>query len=118
MNKLPQIGKYLFLIPMAVFGLFHFTNGSAMAGMVPSWLPGGIMWVYLVGVGLILAVVATIIDKQAKMALLLLGIMLLCFVLFIHLPALIGGDQMSMAMVLKDTGLAGGAFILSGQMKS
>ena len=40
--------------------------------------------------------------------------MLLIFAVSIHLMALIGGDQAAMSMFLKDTALAGGAFVLSG----
>ncbi len=45
----------------------------------------------------------------------LLGVMLLLFVVLIHLMAVIGGDQMAMGMVLKDTAMAGAAFYLASQ---
>ncbi len=112
MDALPKVGRYLFAIPMGVFGLLHFMNGEMMAGMVP--IPGGIVWVYLIGVALIAAAVSILIGKHAVLATRLLGLMLLIFVFSIHLVAVIGGDMNSMAMILKDTALAGGAFILSG----
>lgn len=115
--NLGTIGKYLFIIPMAVFGLFHFMGANDMAAMVPSWLPGGVLWVYLTGVGLIAAVAAFFMNKKAKLAMTLLGVMLLSFVFLIHLPGLMGGNESSMPMILKDTALAGGAFILSGMAK-
>ncbi len=46
----------------------------------------------------------------------LLGLMLLIFAVSVHLMALVGGDQAALSSVLKDTALAGGAFILSGVM--
>lgn len=115
--NLASIGRYLFLIPMAIFGLFHFMGANDMAGMVPSWLPGGVFWVYLTGVALILAVVAVFIKKKAKLAMMLLGAMLMIFVLLLHLPAVMGGNEMSMPMLLKDVALAGGAWIISGQVE-
>ena len=48
----------------------------------------------------------------------LLGLMLLIFAVSIHLMAVIGGDQAAMSMFLKDTALAGGAFVLSGVFAS
>ena len=48
--NISKIGKYLFAIPMVIFGLFHFLNASAMAGMVP--IPGGEFWIYLTGLSL------------------------------------------------------------------
>ena len=35
MDTLPKIGRFLFAIPMAGFGVLHFLMGDAMAGMVP-----------------------------------------------------------------------------------
>jgi len=115
MGALPKVGRFLYAIPMAIFGLLHFMNGSMMAGMVP--IPGGVIWVYLVGVALIAAAVSILAGKQAVLATRLLGLLLLIFVLSIHLPGVMaGGEGMAgaMTMVLKDTALAGGAFILSG----
>ena len=47
MDAFIKSGKYLLAIPMAIFGLFHFISGPAMAGMVPSAVPGGVLWFYL-----------------------------------------------------------------------
>ncbi len=107
------VGRYIFAIPFAIFGLFHFMNAGAMVGMVP--LPGGVFWVYLTGLALILASVSIIINKQTKLATLLLGIMLLLFALLIHLPGVMNPDtmQMSMPNFLKDTALAGASWIYS-----
>lgn len=116
MDMLSKAGKYLFALPFGIFGIFHFMMGSKMAGTVPSFIPGGTFWVYLVGVALIAACISILIDKKAKLACVLLGVMLLIFVLTIHLPAAMGdGGMVSTQMLLKDTALAGGAWILSGQ---
>jgi putative oxidoreductase len=116
-GPLTKVGKYLFAIPMALFGVFHFLGAENMAAMVP--IPGGVIWVYLTGVALLAAAVSIIIGKKARLASALLGIMLLIFVLAIHLPAVMaGGDgeqsQMNMIMMLKDIAMAGGAFIFAG----
>ena len=86
-----------------------------MSGMVPSFLPAAIFWVYLTGLALILAAVSILIQKKARLACLLLAVMLIIFVLTIHLPGL-GGEnaQMAMPMLLKDTALAGGALAFAG----
>jgi hypothetical protein len=86
-----------------------------MTGMVPAWMPMKLVIVYLVGLALIAATVALIINKKAKLAMTLLGVTLLLFVVLIHLMAVIGGDQMAMGMVLKDTAMAGAAFYLASQ---
>ena len=112
---LSKAGRYLFALPMGIFGLFHFMNGSQMAGMVP--IPGGIFWVYLTGAALLAACISILINTKAKLACVLLGVMLLIFMLTIHLPAVLGdGGSSAMTMLLKDTALAGGAWILAGTL--
>lgn len=112
MDALPKVGRFLYAIPMAGFGALHFMMGEAMAGMVP--IPGGVIWVYITGVALLAAATSIIAGRHAVLATRLLGLMLLIFAISIHLMALVGGDQAAMSNVLKDTALAGGAFILSG----
>lgn len=112
-----QIGKYLFLVPMVLFGLLHFVAADQMAGMVP--IPGGVIWVYLTGAALIAAAVAVFINHPlANMALLLLGAMLLIFALSIHLPNMIGGDESALGFILKDVALAGGAWTLADRYEA
>lgn len=105
-------GRYLFALPFAIFGLFHFMSAGDMAGMVP--LPGAVFWVYLTGVALLAAALSLIIEKKVRLAGLLLGIMLLIFVLSIHLPAVMGeaGDA-AMPNLLKDLSLAGAAWFIA-----
>lgn len=116
MKNLSMLGKFLFLLPFAVFGILHLMNAGAMAGMVPAYVPGGVLWVYVSGLALIAAPVAVIIGQKSKLALQLLGLMLLLFVLMIHLPTLMGGDQNAMAAVLKDLSLCGAAWLLADKM--
>lgn len=116
MNNLPAVGKYLYAIPMAIFGLFHFMNASSMGGMVPSFIPGGVFWVYLTGAALLAAAVAILIGKKAKMATQLLGLMLFLFALLVHLVSVMKGNEMSMPSMLKDIALAGGAWFMSGHL--
>ena len=106
------VARYLYAIPFLVFGVIHFIQGSNMAGYVP--IPGGVIWVYVVGVALIAACVSIIIEKYTKLACLLLALLLIIFVLSIHLPGVIGGeDPEAMSRLLKDSALAGGALLLA-----
>ena len=110
------VARVLYSVPFGVFGLLHFMGAENMKGMVPSWMPGGIFWVYLTGVALIAAAVSILIQKQARLASLLLALMLGIFVLSIHLPGLGNEATMQMAMVslLKDVALAGAALTYAG----
>ena len=106
-------GKFLYIIPIAIFGLMHFANAGQLTQMIPEWVPLKTMLVYLTGISLIAAAVALIINKKAKLAMTLLAVELLSFMVLIHLMQVIGGDQMAMGNVLKDTALAGAAFYIA-----
>ncbi len=119
-NIFTQIGLWIFAIVLIIFGLNHFMNLSAMKGMVP--IPGGVFWVIITGLGLILAGVSLIIKKWTKIAMILLGVMFLIFVLTIHLPGVFSSDKMqmmtSMTNLLKDLALAGAAFFFAGSFEA
>ncbi len=112
------VARIFFAVPFLVFGIIHFMKGSEMAGYVPSFIPGGVFWVYLVGLALIAAAVSILIQKKAKLACLLLAVLLMIFVLTIHLPGLFSDNsmqaQLSMTMLLKDFALSGAALFFSG----
>jgi uncharacterized membrane protein YphA (DoxX/SURF4 family) len=118
MNNLDKIGKILFALPFGIFGIFHFMGADNMAGMIPSWLPGGVLWVYITGLALLAACISMLTGKMTRLATLLLGVMMLVFVLTIHLPGVMSGDQMAMPGVLKDLALAGAAFFVSGKSEA
>jgi putative oxidoreductase len=107
MNALLGLGKYLYAIPFAVFGIFHFMNADAMAGMAF----GQVWLVYLTGVAHIAATVSMLIGKMDKLATVLLALMLIIFVLAVHLQGAMDGDQGSMSALLKDVMLAGAALL-------
>jgi putative oxidoreductase len=86
--------------------------------MAPSFIPVPIIWVYLVGLAQLAFVVSIITKKKLGLSGMLAGIMLILFVLTVHIPNMSNQDDLikTLAIVnmLKDFGLAGGAFILSG----
>jgi len=114
MNALLNLGKYLFAVPFLIFGVFHFMSAEQMGGMVP--IPGGAIWVYLTGIGMIAAAVSILIGKMDKLATFLLGVMLLVFVFTLHLMGAMDGDQSSTANLLKDLMIAGASWMYAGHM--
>jgi len=114
LSNLKSIGRIIYAIPFGIFGLMHLMMAGNMAGMVPSWVPGGVIWVYITGLALISACVSIIMKKHIYLACLLLAGLLAIFVLTIHLPQLMGGNQMAMSGVLKDTMALGCALLIAG----
>lgn len=111
MNSIIGLGKYLFAIPMVVFGIMHFMAAGDMAAMAP----GGVGMVYFTGLALLAAGVSIIIGKFDKLASFLLGIMLLLFIIP-HAQNL-ASNEMEMINILKNIALAGGAFLYASVAK-
>lgn len=118
MKNLTNIGRIVFGIPFVVFGLNHLLGAESMVGMVPSFIPGGIIWIYITGLCEAAAGIAFITKKQIKLAGILLACLMAVYILTIHMPGLGSQDEMtkimSMVSLLKDLALAGGALMLSG----
>lgn len=116
--NITRIASIVYALTIGVFGINHFRYGKGMGGMVPHWFPGGgDIWVYIAGAGLILAAISIIINKYTKFACYLLATMLLIFVFSMHLPSLLGGNEMAMTGVLKDTAMAMAALMIADRSK-
>ncbi|HTQ26554.1 MAG TPA: DoxX family protein [Puia sp.] len=123
MNKasITKVGTVLYALVIAFFGINHFLNGTGMAGMVPSFIPGkSVFWVYLTGVALILAAISILTGMQTRLAGILLAVFLLLIVLTVHLPAIIHAPDQNAARfpltnLIKDLGLAAGALLIAGK---
>ncbi len=106
MNAILNLGRYLFALPFAVFGVMHFTAASDMAAMAP----GGEVMVYITGVAHLAAAVSMLIGKLDKLASVLLALMLLIFAFAVHAPAM-SENPAEMGNILKNIALAGGALM-------
>ena len=101
-----------------VFGVYHFMQPDNLLVFVPEFLPGGKVWVLVVGAAFILAGISFIIHKQVQLAGYLLAFLIMIFVLAIHVPNFINsGDQdmrnMALVSILKDTALAAFAMYIA-----
>ena len=115
-----KIGTILYALVIGFFGINHFVNGMGMQRLVPSFLPGGVAWVYITGTALIAAAIAFLLNKQTRLAGLLLAVFLILIVLTVHLPAVLnapdeGSRRFPMVNMIKDTGLAAAALLIAGR---
>lgn len=107
------IGRVLFAVPMVLFGLMHLMNAEQMVGLVPTYMLWPLFWVYFTGIALTLAGVSILINRLVAWSGILLGVMLLVFVLTLHVPQVLAGNQMAMPTMLKDLAIAGAAFYIA-----
>ena len=107
---LPVAGRGMIAVMAVFFGLGHFMSTGEMVGAVP--VPGGAFWVYFTGVCLIAGGVGLFVPKVAKLAGVLLGLLILIFALGVHLRFFIAtGEQSHLMPLFKDLAIAGGAWL-------
>jgi putative oxidoreductase len=105
-----KIASIIYALAIGTFGVLHFINVNAMKASVPDYMPGdGSIWIYITGACLILAAIAILINKSARLACYLLAAMFLIFVFTLHLKPLLSG---SFTHLLKDTAMAMAAIII------
>ena len=115
MKTLTALGRFIFAIPFIVFGLNYFMHAQEMADMVLKNWPVAEGLVYIVGLALILAGVSIIINVKARLASLLLALLLFIFIVAIHIPSILNGNNAT--NLLKDMALMGASLTYAGILK-
>lgn len=111
-----RLGIILFALVFIFFGVNHFFYAEAMSGIVPSYMPGdGKIWVYITGVCMLAAGIAFLMNKMVKIAGLLLAALLIIYVLTLHLPSVLDGNDAAISGLLKDLALAGACLVIAGR---
>jgi putative oxidoreductase len=122
-HTVSRIAIYILSIVMIAFGIYHFLHPKNLIIYLPQYIPGGLAWIYIVGSAFILAAVAFIINRAARLAGYLLAFMLFCFVLTIHLPNYLHAGvaemrQLALISLLKDLALAAFALHIAANAKT
>jgi putative oxidoreductase len=110
-NLIPsRVAAIIYALAIAAFGVRNFIRVNAMDTIVPDFMPGGGIWLYITGACLILAGIAIILNNRfTKPACYLLALMLIIFVLLLHLKPALDGNPNNL---LRDTAIAMGAIII------
>ena len=118
-----HIAIYLLSVVMILFGIYHIRHPHNMLAFVPANLPGGINWVYVIGIVLIVAALAFIFNKFVKITAYLLALLLVIFVVAVHWPTYNNaGDadirQTAFIDMLQDLAIAAFALHIAGSADS
>lgn len=113
-----RLAIIIFAAIIAFFGANTILNANHMAADVPSFLPASKWLVYLSGAGFLLAAVAFIIDRYAKIAGYLLAVLLLLIVFSVDVPGIVHARSTPIKMLyitnmLKDAALAMAAVLIA-----
>jgi len=116
MKKLTTIGRILFAIPFALFGINQFLMLNYYLGMLTSFVPLGAYTIILTGIMLIAASISIITKVLVKFSTLMLAFLLFVFIITIHVPHLISDADKTITIIglLKDISLMGGSLMISG----
>jgi len=116
MKNLTSVGRILFALPFAVFGINHFIMLDYYLGIITSFIPLGAYTIILTGIMLIAVSISIIAKKFIRISTILLAILLFLFIVTIHIPHLINGNDQTVTLIalLKDISLMGGSLMISG----
>lgn len=116
MKKMTSIGRILYAIPFALFGINHFLMTDYYVGMLTSFIPLGAYTIILTGILLIAASISIISKKLVKLSTILLAILLFLFIVTIHIPHLLHDTDKTATIIalLKDVSLMGGSMMIAG----
>ncbi|MEO8822232.1 MAG: hypothetical protein ABI366_01565 [Ginsengibacter sp.] len=113
-----RVAILIFAVIIAFFGANNILNARHMVTNVPNFLPASKWMVYISGAGFLLAALAFIIDRYAKIAGYLLAILLLIIVFAVDIPGIIQASSTPIKMLyitnmLKDAALAMAAILIA-----
>jgi putative oxidoreductase len=116
MKQITTIGRILFALPFAVFGINHFLMTDYYVGMLTSFIPFGGYTIILTGVMLIITSISIITKKYVRISTLILAALLFMFIILIHIPHLVKGFDTTTTVIalLKDISLLGGSLMIAG----
>lgn len=116
MKNITTIGRILFAIPFAIFGINHFLMMNYYVGMLTSFIPLGAYTIILTGIMLIVASISIISKKYVKFSTIVLSILLFVFIITIHIPHLFTDTDKTATLIglLKDVSLMGGSLMIAG----
>src|SRR5512133_1044661 len=93
MKNLTALGRILYALPFAVFGINHFLMLDYYMGMLTSFIPLGAYTIIMTGLLMIAVSLSIITKKFVRQSTLILACLLFIFIVTIHIPHLLAGTD-------------------------
>jgi uncharacterized membrane protein len=116
-SALPILGRVFVPVGLAMFGAEHLTIPNSLAQLVPKWMPAHLFWAYFVGFALFAAATSIALNKFARLAASLTGLMFVLFVLMIHAPNVVADphNRILWAVACLEISFACGLFLFANR---
>lgn len=92
MDKVLQLGKYIFPLSFLLYVGLHIGKPEVGASFVPDYIPFPYFWNYFTLVCILLFIVSALIGKYDKLAYTLMAVYVVLMALLVHLPRAIGQE--------------------------
>jgi uncharacterized membrane protein len=89
LERILPLGRYFFAITLIVFGIDHFLYPKFVASLVPAWIGAQMFWTYFAGFALIAGGLGIMVKRMARLASLLVGVMIFLWLIMLHIPTAI-----------------------------
>ena len=116
-SALPVLGRAFVSVGLAMFGAEHLVIPKIVGQLIPKWMPGHLFWAYFVGFALFAAATSFALNRFARLAASLTGLMFILFVLMIHAPNVVANphNRIFWAVATRETAFACGLFLFAGR---
>ena len=92
MDKILNLGKYIFPISFLLYAGLHMGKPDVGAAFVPDYIPFPYFWNYFTLVCILLFIVSAVIGKYDKLAYVLMALYVILMAFLVHLPRSMGHE--------------------------
>lgn len=98
MDKILNLGKFIFPISFLLYAGLHLGKPDVGAAFVPDYIPFPYFWNYFTLVCILLFIVSALIGKYDKLAYVLMAFYVLLMAFMVHLPRAMGYELSTVLM--------------------
>jgi len=121
LEKALPFGRCFFSVMLVLFGIDHFLYPQFVAALVPGWVGAKMFWTYFAGTALIAGGLGIVVKRVARLAALLVGVMIFLWVLMLHISRAIADPYTNVgnewASVFEALAFSGMAFMLAAMSR-
>ena len=106
MDKLFNLGRYLFPLAFLLYVGLHFGKPEVGAAFVPDWIPFPLFWNYFTAVCILAFIASAVIQKYDKLAYAMMAVYVLLMAVLVHFPNA-GNNELEMVNGFRNIMLVG-----------